>query len=243
MKIFVFTDNRFVYHKLLPILLAQEVTEVDFYCSPSSAEIFFEEIAHGEIRCALVNSDLPLLLEYQLGFSCHSKQIFPAELVNDVRCINIHPGMNPYNRGWYSQVFSIQNKHPAGVTIHEMDKEIDHGPIICQSQVKIQDWETSANVYMRVLEQEVELFSKWAPRLISGDYQTRQPEVEGNFNSKQDFLDLCEIDLDKSVTFREAIDYLRAVSHPPFFNAYYRSGELKVYVRLELWREIIDDDT
>jgi hypothetical protein len=92
------------------------------------------------------------------------------------------------------------------------------------------------------LEQEVELFSKWAPRLISGNYQTTQPEVEGNFNSKQDFSDLCEIDLDQSVTFREAIDYLRSVSHPPFFNAYFHSGESKVYVRLELRHEIIDDD-
>ncbi len=241
MKIFVFTDNRFVYHNLRPILLAQEVTVVDFYCSPSSAEIFREEIVHGGIRCASVNSDLSLLLEYQLGFSCHSKHIFPAELVNGVRCINIHPGMNPYNRGWYPQVFSILNKQPVGVTIHEMDEKIDHGPIICQIPVEIADWETSVDVYTRVLVQEVELFRKWAPRLISGNYQTTQPEVEGNFNSKRDFSDLCAIDLDKRVTFREAIDYLRAVSHPPFLNAYFRSGESKVYVRLELKRENIGD--
>jgi len=242
MKIFVFTDNRFVYQNLRPILLAQDVTVVDFYCSPSSAEIFREEIAHEGMRCAQVNSDFPLLLEYQLGFSCHSKHIFPAELVNGVRCINIHPGLNPYNRGWYPQVFSILNKLPVGVTIHEMDEEIDHGPIICQVEVEIDEWETSADVYMRVLEQEVKLFRQWAPRLISGNYQTMQPDGEGNFNSKHDFSALCAIDLDKRVTFREAIDYLRAVSHPPFFNAYYRSGESKVYVRLELRREIIGDD-
>ena len=96
MKIFVFTDNRFVYQNLRPIILAQEVTVVDFFCSPSSAEIFQEEIADGGIRCALVNLELPLLLEYQVGFSCHSKHIFPEELVNGVRCVNIHPGMNPH---------------------------------------------------------------------------------------------------------------------------------------------------
>lgn len=242
MKIFVFTDNRFVYQNLRPIILAQEVTVVDFFCSPSSAEIFQEEIADGGIRCALVNLELPLLLEYQVGFSCHSKHIFPEELVNGVRCVNIHPGMNPYNRGWYPQVFSILNKKPVGVTIHEMDKEIDHGPIICQTQVEIDEWETSADVYMRLLVQEVELFRKWAPRLISGNYQVMQPKVEGNFNSKRDFSDLCAIDLDERVTFREAIDYLRAMSHPPFFNAYYCSGESKVYLRLELRREITGDE-
>lgn len=46
---------------------------------------------------------------------------------------------------------------------------------------------------------------------------------------------MCEIDLDKIVTMREAIDYLRAMTHPPYKNSYFidEHGN-KVFVALEL---------
>ena len=40
---------------------------------------------------------------YNLVMSIHCKQLFPTELVNNVRCVNVHPGLNPYNRGWFPQ--------------------------------------------------------------------------------------------------------------------------------------------
>ena len=67
---------------------------------------------------------------YNLIISLHCKQIFPSNLVKSITCINIHPGYNPYNRGWFPQVFSIINSKPIGATIHVMDENIDHGPII-----------------------------------------------------------------------------------------------------------------
>ncbi len=72
--------------------------------------------------------------KYILFISLHCKQIFPQRLTDNYRCINIHPGYNPYNRGWFPQVFSILNKNTAGVTIHEIDQELDHGPIIYQEK-------------------------------------------------------------------------------------------------------------
>src|SRR5690349_163732 len=62
--------------------------------------------------------------------SLHSKQIFPPGLVSGARCVNVHPGLNPFNRGWTPHVFSLVNGLPAGATIHEIDAEIDHGAII-----------------------------------------------------------------------------------------------------------------
>ena len=41
-----------------------------------------------------------LIIEsYQLVISVHCKQIFPKRLVENVLCINLHPGYNPFNRG------------------------------------------------------------------------------------------------------------------------------------------------
>jgi methionyl-tRNA formyltransferase len=44
-------------------------------------------------------SDLKESYHLILSFNC--KQIFPADLVSSVTCKNVHPGFNPYNRGWF----------------------------------------------------------------------------------------------------------------------------------------------
>ena len=51
--------------------------------------------------------------------------MFPVDMVRNYRCINVHPGLNPYNRGWFPQTFSLVNHFPVGVTIHEMDAHLD----------------------------------------------------------------------------------------------------------------------
>jgi methionyl-tRNA formyltransferase len=196
--------------------------------------LFDREIRAGEIAPFSVRNSWRALSDHELGISCHSKQIFPASLVQKVRCINIHPGFNPYNRGWYPQVYSLINKLPLGVTIHEMDPKIDHGPIICQVRVEVYDWDTSLTVYQRLLQKEVDLVLKWLPVILTGEYTATSPVEEGNYNSKADFENICEIDLAKAVTFKEAIDFLRAMSHAPYFNAFYKSGAKKVWIRVDL---------
>jgi methionyl-tRNA formyltransferase len=71
------------------------------------------------------NHIIEIIEKYQLVFSLHCKQIFPSELISNVKCINVHPGYNPLNRGWYPQVFSIIYDLPIGATIHEIDEVVD----------------------------------------------------------------------------------------------------------------------
>jgi len=236
MNIFIITDNLEIYIKFRLLFSSNYSEMVSYFISKSSETLFINEMVNGEVKAINLkeDKDVELLLSYNLGFSCHSKQIFPETLVKNVRCINVHPGFNPYNRGWYPQVFSIINKLPAGVTIHEMDKDIDHGGIICQETVDIYEWDTSLSAYQRIVDKEIELFSAWLSRLIRHEYTTSHPYAEGNYNSRQDFRDICEINLDKMVTFREAIDFLRALTHPPYKNAYFRSEKERVFVSLDL---------
>lgn len=215
---------------------------VSYYCSEASSAIFFDDIIDNKIQTINLKECADFLLQFDIGFSCHSKQIFPASLVRKVRCINIHPGFNPFNRGWYPQVFSIINGLVTGVTIHEMDEDIDHGGIICQEKIDIYDWDTSLTVYQRIIEKELDLVANWLPRLIEEEYVTFSPDAEGNYNSRQDFKDLCKIDLDKVVTFREAINFLRAMTHPPYKNAYFVSGQEKIYVSLKIENVIVEDE-
>lgn len=124
-RVFVVTDNRFIFEGFRKIVSDRKI-KLEFFCSHSSKETFESEIRAGTIRPIRVREvESDLISDFDLGFSCHSKQIFPASLVASVSCINIHPGFNPYNRGWFPQVFSIINAFPAGATIHLMDNEID----------------------------------------------------------------------------------------------------------------------
>lgn len=200
--------------------------------------MFASEIKDEKIKVLNVKDEFKfLILNYQLGFSCHCKQIFPKELVESVRCINVHPGLNPYNRGWFPQVFSILNKKPIGATIHLMDSEVDHGDILFQQEVEIFDWDTSKSVYERVLATEYDLFEKNFDKLIKSDYESRHIVAKGNYNSIRDYKSLLEIDLDKQVTMREAIDYFRAMTHSPYRNAFFQTKDGKIFVSIKIEKE------
>jgi methionyl-tRNA formyltransferase len=174
---------------------------------------------------------------HDLIISLHCKQLFPSELVKAIRCINIHPGFNPFNRGWFPQVFSIINKNPLGATIHEIDELLDHGPIIAQKQVPLFVWDTSNTAYERVLQAEEELLLDNLADIVHDSYKRAYATSDGNLNLKKDFDRLCEIDLNRVGRFSEFYDLLRALSHPPFKNAYFTSetGE-RIFLRLEVER-------
>ncbi|CAN1487221.1 PurN, phosphoribosylglycinamide formyltransferase [Burkholderiaceae bacterium] len=184
-------------------------------------------------KCEVIRE---IISKYQIIFSLHCKQIFPSEVVNSVTCINIHPGLNPYNRGWYPQVFSIINKKPIGATIHLMDDAIDNGDIIDQMEVEVLRTDTSLSLYNRVYEAEKVLLRKNLLRILLGDIKIKLPKSDGNYNGIEDFKNLCSLNLDKVGTLGEHIDLLRALSHGDFKNAYFIDCEKvkKIYININL---------
>lgn len=231
-KILIITDNLFMLEHFKRIIKKSDV-DVDFRCSPNSP-------LNVMLKTLVIKDNISSIREkYDLIFSAHSKQLFPAEVVNTIRCINIHPGLNPYNRGWFPQVFSIINKLPFGATIHEMDEELDHGMIICQKEVAIEMWDTSLTAYEKVQFAEIELLEEWMPRLISGNYIKNKPKEVGNLNLKKDFNKMCKIDLNKVQKIGDTIDLLRSLTHGDYKNAFFlddKTGD-KVYLKLEIIKE------
>ena len=122
-----------------------------------------------------------------------------------------------------------------------MDYEVDHGNMIVQQEVKIFDWDTSRSVYERVLNIEYELFENNFDKLINMDYESKKMITEGNYNSIKDYKSLLEVDLNKKVTMREAIDYLRAMTHLPYRNAYFETESGKVYISIKLEKEDVSN--
>jgi methionyl-tRNA formyltransferase len=179
-----------------------------------------------------------VIQQYDLALSVHCKQIFPRRLLDNVCCINFHPGFNPFNRGWYPQAFSLVNGHPFGATIHIMTTKIDHGPIIDQEQVSVDPCDTSLELYRKVIETEKGLIHRNIATILSGAYHSSLPNHEGNYNSLKDYRALCRLDLSDQGTLGEHLNLLRATSHGAYKNAYFLGQDGRRYfVHIEIAME------
>jgi methionyl-tRNA formyltransferase len=211
-----------------------QFAELTVHCSPGSEEELKSIVPVVKAMNVKENADT-ITKQFDLVVSYHCRQLFPKEVVEQVRCINIHPGFNPYNRGWYPGVFSIANGLPAGATIHEIDEKIDNGPIIAQKQIKILPEDTSGTVYPKIIQAEYELLEEWFLPMITGDYNTFLPTEKGNLNYKKDYFDLCRIEPDEYVSAGDFINRLKALSHGDFWNAYLEDETGKrIYLKLQI---------
>ena len=240
MKVCVVTDNLYIYERCAD-LLRRKPQDAEFYFYYATWNYAFREKfgENGGMRpIKLREQGDEFFNAYDLFISLHCKQLFPDKMVTEHTCINVHPGLNPYNRGWFPQVFGIMNHMPIGVTIHKMDTELDHGPILYQRELTLGADETSKDVYERILATEMELMEEHLEDILTGNYTLTPMSGEGNINYKQDFDALCEIDRDKPATYGEVIDFLRAMTHQPYKNAYFYDADgKKVYVGIELEKE------
>jgi methionyl-tRNA formyltransferase len=225
-KTLILTDNPHAH--ALAVELQAKHAGIDVYQSQ-----------HGKLpdvmRLNITERAGDVIEKYDLLLSLHCKQKFPADLIDRIRCVNVHPGFNPHNRGWYPQVFSIMDGQKVGVTIHEIDEELDHGAIIAQRECVIEPWDTSGSVYARLIDIERQLVHEHFDAIRDGSYRATPMPTEGNLNFKKDFEQLRQLDLKEHGTFGDFLNRLRALTHDEFRNAWF-VDELgrKVYVRVVL---------
>lgn len=229
----VIADNKVVFEFFLNLTMKKNLNfcQFSYFCSRGNDELIGKYDYVKEISLSECGEDF--FSKYDLFISLHCKQIFPNKLVVNHRCVNIHPGYNPYNRGWYPHVFSIINGLPTGVTIHEMDNELDHGKIIVQREVEIFSDETSKDVYEKLIKTEETLLDEYLENIITGNYESYEPAVEGNINYKKDYFELCKLNMESVGTLEEHINLLRALSHGKKLNAYYFENGRKKFVKIE----------
>lgn len=235
MRVFVLTDNSTIFEGFTRLLPRFPGHTFDFFYSPFNHAFSLRD----NFRPLRLKEQTSEFFDaYDLFLSLHSKQLFPAALVEKHFCVNVHPGLNPHNRGWFPQVFSILNGLPCGVTIHKMDAELDHGPILWQEALPIRPEDTSKDVYDRILAKELDMLEHHLGDLLAGNFTLTPMEHEGNINYKADFDGLCQIDRDAPATYGEVIDFLRAMTHAPYQNAYFLDGDgKKIYVGVTLRKE------
>jgi len=191
--------------------------------------LYWEKSNRTEIQKKAQNEGLDLLLSVNFGY------IFKH---NFLECfkekINLHTSYLPYNRGAHPNVWPIIDGTPAGVTLHTMDAEIDKGKIIFQEEVKVEETDTGKSLYERLEEYSMVVLRKGLFGYYHNEIVPFIPKEAGTYHSHQDFVDLFEVDLNEMVKTEDFIKKLRALSFPPFKNAFYRVNDNIIKIDLKI---------
>lgn len=82
------------------------------------------------------------------------------------RILNIHPSLLPSFPGLDAQRQALEHGvKVSGCTVHIVDEELDHGPIVLQTSVPVREDDTEETLSSRILEEEHRAYPK-AIRLL-----------------------------------------------------------------------------
>lgn len=89
-------------------------------------------------------------------------KILGADFLANVGCpvVNIHPSLLPSFPGLHAQKQAVDyGVKVSGCTVHFVDAELDHGPIIAQVPVPVQDDDDEDSLSARILVQEHQIYT------------------------------------------------------------------------------------
>jgi methionyl-tRNA formyltransferase len=186
------------------------------------------------------SSDLDRVAELapDLLLSLGFRHIVPESVLSvpDRGAVNVHKSYLPYNRGANPNVWSIVEDNPAGVSIHYMTSEVDAGPIIDRRHVPVEPDDDGRDLYERLEAAQIEQFEDVWPEIRDGTADTVDQTTlpEGTVHRKRDFVDLWELDRAADTTVGNLLDRLRALTFPPFKNAFFDVDGERYYVDVSI---------
>jgi phosphoribosylglycinamide formyltransferase-1 len=109
-------------------------------------------------------AELVILAGYMRLISAPFVEAFPN------RILNIHPSLLPSFPGLNAERQALEyGVKFTGCTVHFVDCDLDHGPIIVQRVVPILPGDTEETLSLRILEQQHIAYSEAIAKVISGD--------------------------------------------------------------------------
>lgn len=132
--------------------------------------------------------------EIDLIVSFGYTRMIPAEVLAQVRAINLHGSLLPWNRGPHPNVWSWLHDTPKGVSIHELDNGIDAGPIIVSRELQMQASEETLNSSFRKLLIELSaLLSAHWPAIRANDYAAQPQSGTGSLHYHKERSAIAEM--------------------------------------------------
>ncbi len=151
-----------------PGLSAAHALNLAAFAIPSAGRKRAEHDAEMIARLHQHQVDLVCLAGYMRIISPAFIAAFPN------RILNVHPSLLPAFPGLEAQrqAFDYGAK-VAGCTVHFVDEAVDHGVIILQRTVPVNDEDTAETLSARILEQEHLAYPEAIARVLGGHYTIR----------------------------------------------------------------------
>jgi phosphoribosylglycinamide formyltransferase-1 len=124
----------------------------------------YDRLVVAELRKA--NVDLVCLAGFMRLLSAYFIREYP------MRILNIHPSLLPAFPGLDAQHQAVEyGVKISGCTVHFVDEDLDHGPIIIQSAVPVLDTDTGEELAARILKEEHRIYTEAIRIVLSGKYR------------------------------------------------------------------------
>jgi phosphoribosylglycinamide formyltransferase 1 len=148
-----------------PGLAAARELNLPAFAVPSAGRKRAEHDAEMIARLHQHKVDLVCLAGYMRIISPAFVAAFPN------RILNVHPSLLPAFPGLDAQKQAFEyGAKVAGCTVHFVDEAVDHGVILLQKTVPINDGDTVETLSARILEQEHIAYPEAIARVLSGNY-------------------------------------------------------------------------
>ena len=107
--------------------------------------------------------ELVCLAGYMRSLGPEVVNLFPG------RVLNVHPALLPAFPGLEAQRQALEyGVRFAGCTVHFVDNELDHGPIVLQAVVPVEEGDTEETLSARILEQEHRVYPEAVRLFLQG---------------------------------------------------------------------------
>ena len=196
---------------------------------PHSRVIRWKNHSCEEIADFLREAGIEVLLSVNFGY------VIPPLLLNVLpEALNLHTGLLPWCRGSNPNVWAIVERSPAGVTLHRMTKELDRGEIVASLDVPVGPGDTGASLYEKLDEASVTLMRAIWTTLRERPIEGYPMGDGGSEHKTREMKALWRLDLDEIAPLGVFLDRLRALTFPPYRNAYFVYGGRRYYVDIKI---------
>ena len=120
--------------------------------------------------------------------SFNYRHIIRSEAIKSMGCpiVNVHCSVLPWNRGASPNFFSYYENTPKGVTVHELTADLDKGDILLQSIMDLDERETFASSYDKLIKRAHEMLIENWQALRTGELRGIAQPVGGSYHSMAD---------------------------------------------------------
>lgn len=143
--------------------------------------------------------------------------------------IGFHPAKLPQNRGRHPLIWALAlGLKETGATFFRMDESADSGDILSQETIPIEEEDSAADLYRRIIDSAARQMKRFTPKLASGNYQLqKQDHNRANHWRKRGKSDGR---IDFRMGTQPIYNLVRALTKP-YVGAHfdYKGGEYKVW--------------